>query len=304
MSIFKREKAQPAQAAVAEVHSEHEFDELSSVASALEKEIENDPAAKAALELEGMELSPGAKSLLDRALDNLSKNKGENLPDADAKVVARLRSDLIEAAGNDLGLVLDVLVDSCGKPQEISGVVYSTCFNIVKAATFIANLDYRRYLDPRAEFDLSIYTGSKGEDGVDERDGGRHGAADLREEDQDHAPIGLDTPLDRELALLKSLYGEHIEDASEVFAQSLSDLRLFMQLTAESFGWDPNAGMPFMFVQEANGSFTPISDVHTALDVSEVKRKESQRRRREQEALRLVAAADKARAILKARLAR
>lgn len=294
MGIFSREKAKPAQASIADsTDGHHEADdaaleaqEQQTEAHALEAHIaEDDPAAKAMLELEGFRMTPGAKSLLDRAMDNLSKNDGAGLEDPDARIAAKQRAALVEAAGNDLSVVIAALVASCeGNPRDIAPTVFSVCFNVLKSAVFIANLDYRRYLDPRADFDLTMYV-------------------DLRE-DEPSAPAGLATSVEREFEYFRETYGASCEDIEDVFACSLEDLRLWLQLTSESFGWDPDRPIPFAYMQRPDGGFDPINDPALALDNAEIKRKEGQKRRRERETARMSAAALKAQQMVAASLKR
>jgi len=284
MGIFNREKAKPAQASVADSKDGHhetddaalEQQEQATEAVALERHIaEDDPAAKAMLELESFSMTPGAKSLLDRAMDNLSNNDGAGLEDPDARIAVKQRAALVAAAGNDLSVVIAALVASCeDNPRDIAPTIFSVCFNVLKSAVFIANLDYRRYLDPRADFDLAMY-------------------ADPRE-DEPSAPAGMATHVEREFEYFRETYGASCEDLEDVFACALEDLRLFLQLTSESFGWDPDRPIPFAYMQRPDGGFDPINDPALALDNAEIKRKESQKKRRERESVRLAAAASAA----------
>lgn len=302
MNIFKRNTksvATPAVASVAEDEhrNEHQHDDTIAQIAALEAEIENDPAAKAALELETFALTPGAKHLLDLALDNMSTNTGEGIDDPQQRASIRLRAELIDAAGGDLSVVIEALVASCEKPTEVAPSLYSLLYNVVKSAGFYANLDYRRYLDPRADFDLSPYAPQgdeawKAANGVDSAMHG-NGSPDKREDDPS-APDGLDTVVDRELALYRSLYGAEVIEDGDVILCAWSDLRMFCQLTVESYGWEGD-DMPFTFAQETDGSFTPISDVRTAIDAIEINRQKSRARRAEREAVRVSAAIERAR---------
>jgi hypothetical protein len=293
MGIFRRnDKAKTASASVADEQGQHEHDDTAleaqeqhTEAVALEKHIlDDDPMAKAALELESFSMTPGAKSLLDRAMDNLSRNNGDGIEDPDARIAIKQRAALVDAAGGDLSVVIAALCAACeGSPRDIAPTIYSLCFNILKSAVFIANLDYRRYLDPRADFDLTPYS-------------------DLREDDPS-APAGLDTAPDREFEYFRQTYGANCEDIEDIFACALEDLRLFLQLTSESFGWDPDRPIPFAFIPEGAG-FTAINDPALALDNAEIKRKEGQKRRRERESARLASAALKAQELVKAAVKR
>lgn len=296
MKIFKS-KADAATASTADdkARDEHIHDDTIAQIAALETEIEKDPAAKAALELEDFQLTPGAKHLLDLALDNMSTNDGQGIDDPQARDSVRLRAALIEAAGNDLGVVIEALVASCEKPQDVAPSLYSMLYNVVKSAGFYANLDYRRYLDPRAEFDMSSYLSAEGKARIDRELDGEHGSPDRREDDPS-APDGLDTYVDRELALYRQLYGAEVIEDGDVILCAWSDLRLFCQLTVESYGWEGDE-MPFTFVQETDGSFTPVHDVRTAIDALEIKRQQSRAKRAEREAARVSAAIERARAM-------
>ncbi len=315
MGLFNRNKADSATASVADDNGKHAADdaklaaqEEATEAHALEQHIaEDDPAAKAMLELESFRLTPGAKSLLDRAMDNVAKNDGSGIEDPDARIAIKQRAALVEAAGNDLSVIIAALCASCeDNPRDIAPAVYSLCFNILKSAVFIANLDYRRYLDPRADFDLLPYGGAKyGQMTVEREALGTDGdfAADQREETRE-APAGLDSMVEREFNYFRETYGSGLEDYEDVFACALEDLRLFLQLTSESFGWDPDRPIPFAFIQTPEGTFEPINDPALALDHTEIKRKESLKRRREREGARMANAAKVAAQLVAKSLAR
>ena len=55
--------------------------------------------------------------------------------------------------------------------------------------------------------------------------------------------------------------------------------------------------MPFAYTQELDGTFTPITDVRTAIDALEINRQKSRARRAEREATRVSAAIERARAL-------
>lgn len=290
MNLFKSKKieAEPATASVAEdeARKDHVHDGIDAEIKALETAIDDDPAARAALELESFEITPGAKHLLDLALDNMSTNTGEGIDDPQARDSIKLRAALIEAANNDLGVVIEAMVDSCEKPTDVAPTLYSLLYNVVKSAGFYANLDYRRWCDPLQDFDLGAY-GKAGE--LDDSN-----SSDPREDDPS-APDGLDHRVDREIAFFRSLYGAEVVEDGDVILAAWSDLRLFCQLTAESYGWEADSDMPFVFAQETDGTFTPITDVRTAIDVLEINRKKSRARRAEREATKLNAAIERAR---------
>ena len=258
--------------------------------------VSDDPAVLAAMQLAEFRITPGAKSLLDRALDNLSTNTGQGIDDPDARTAIQQRAALIDASGNDLSIAIEAMVASCEKPTDIGPALYSLCFNVLKAAGFICNLDYRRWLDPRADFDLGIY----GRDGELDKDATSEDPRD----DEPSAPYGLDTTIDRELQFFRETYGVGVEDIEDVFPEALRDLRLLLQLTIESYGWKSENGdsLPYAVVMTPDNKFESITDAKVALDHFEIKRKESQTRRRAAEAVRMSAAAERARALVKAAL--
>mgnify|MGYP007027769357 FL=1 len=278
-------------------------------------EDQMDSAQRAAAELEEYNLTPGAKNLLDRAMDNLGQNNGGNIEDADARAEVQMRAELISAAGNDLSIVIEALVDSASRPQEVGASLYRLSYQIIKSAGFLANMDRQRWLDPRGDFDLfaSAYTTHvdtrRGEDGNDPRDTIDVGSADRRE-DEPSAPDGLMTSVDRQIEWLRETYGSMVEEEDDVFAASLADLRLFLQLTIESFGWNMDAAnrmdgeLPYVSVMNADGSFERITDPVVALDHHEIKRQESRIKRRERQAVQMSAAQERAKAILAKRMAR
>jgi len=298
MGIFrKNETAQAAAASTADDTARAEHDDTDNEIAALERDVENDPAAAAAEALEHYTLTPGAKSLLDRALDNLSQSDGAAIEDPDFKQTVKMRAALLDASGNDLPLALSSIVDACrDDAKSIASLVYSLCYNVLKQSVFYANLDYRRYLDPRGDFDLAPYVRARVEDealGVD----GFY--VDAREEQRD-APPGLDNTIDREWAYFRGVYGPGVEVTEDIFAASLTDLRIYLQLTTEAFGWDAERPMAYANIAESNGTFTPITDAQQALDHSEVQWKLKRRQRAAKDNSRLMAAADRAKAALAA----
>ncbi len=278
-NIFRRTQlADAATASIPDDNGNHQSDDLQQEINALQREVDNDPAAKAAQELETFNLTPGSKSLLDRAMDNLAKNTGDGLDDPDARMNAKLRASLIGAAGNNLRVVIAATAETVDKPTDIGPALYSLFYNVVKAAGFIANLDYRRWLDPNADFDMAMY--------VDRR------------EDEPSAPDGMDTDIDRQLAWFQTMYGSGVEDEGDVIKRAFSDLRDYLQLTLEAFGSDPNRIIPLAMVMKPDGKFDELHDPTVALDHYEIKRVESRKRRNERESARMQKAAERAQAIL------
>lgn len=229
--------------------------------------------------LEEFEVTPGMRSLMERALDNVAKNTGQNLEDPAAKAKADAFATIILASGHDLAVAIEILVES-EAPSKLAGTVYSFLYTILKAAVFIGNLDYRRALDPEADLDTTLY-------------------ADAREARRD-APPGLE--------------GDPVPTPVEdLITQALGDLQLFLTLTANVHGWDPKGSdgeptgelIPFDNVMSASGgSFTPIRSVSEALDRQEVKRKAAQAKRADAFAALKAKSAGAAKAILAKALAR
>ena len=279
---------------------------ISAETAAYVKQLESDaarkedPAGWAAEQLSNYVLSPGAQSLLDRAIDNVARNTGVGLNDEDAKADARMRGEILTAAGNNLGVAIAAL-SSEADGDEAASIVHSLCFNVLKSAVFIGNLDYRRFLDPAQDNDLHLYMreydARKGEDGRDPRTD----PAFETDNRQDHSPLegdtGFETGAEYQLASLRTLYGDiHAEE--DVVAASLQDLRFHFQLLTESFGWPVDRPMPFANVMEPDGTFTPITDAGMALDATELRRQASRAKKRARQGALVNAAAARAREML------
>lgn len=229
----------------------------------LEKEAAESPAAKAGQELAEFDLSDLAKDILARAIENASRNTGNGIVDQQAKDKIRSTAELLQACDLDLGKTLLVLGESV-PVTELPNLVYSTCFSVMKAVAFLGNLMYRKALDPK--------------------DGEGRPVADHR--DDREAPYGL---------------GPDGEDGITMYAQILQavdDLRLYLQLLTEMYGWDPLNPMPFAYMQEKDGTFTPIHGVEQAFDYLEIRRKEAQAKRQERQAAAISTAAANAKDIL------
>jgi hypothetical protein len=292
MKLFKT-KADEAQASVAGDDGAHAVDGDAQAIAALEADLAADPTAAAAIALSEYTLTPGARSLLDRAVDNLATNDGAAIEDPEFKQGVKLRAMLLNAAGGDLSVAIACIVDACrDEPKSISGLVYSLCYNTLKQAVFYANLDYRRYLDPRGDFDLTPYEGQR----VEDEALGHEFAADAREERR-APPLGMEDEIDREWAHFREVYGTGVEITEDIFAAALTDLRIYLQLTTEAFGWDAQRPMAFANIAEPNGTFTPITDARQALDHSEVQRKLRRKERAVKDNARIFAAAERAKEI-------
>lgn len=253
----------------------------------LQKEIEaerhEDPITFAAEQLSDFKLTPGARSLLDRAMDNLSTSNGQGIKDEDARAEIQDRAAFIKGCGNDLSIAISSLVEVVD-PLDAPGAVYSLLFNVLKAAVFIGNLDLRRYLDPDQDYDLENY-------------------ADKREEHRD-APYGMETREEREFQHMRQLYGADFQSFEDAPACALSDLRYFFQLNVESLGWNPDNVMPFSMSMNPDGTFAPINDPQQALDAAELRRQASRAKKRDQRSKTLAAAQKAATEKVKAALAR
>lgn len=272
--------------------------------AALEADAATDPQMEAAAAAEVYDLTPGARSLLDRAVDSLSSADGASIEDPDFKLAVRNRSALLSASGGDLAVALSCIVQAMSAdPRAISGTVYSLCYATLKQAVFYCNLDYRRYLDPRGDFDLTSYRhpniGDDYNPAVVQEALGLDFSADQREERRD-APPGLDSELEREWAYFGAVYGSTVDSTEDVFAASLADLRTYLQLLTEAFGWTPDSPMPYANVMRPDGGFDPITDPMVALDNQELSNKERRKVRQVKQANAMLAAAQIAAARLTA----
>lgn len=253
------------------------MDDLGREANALEAHIEAEKAAETdeerrVREFGEFKLTPLAKALLDRACENVASNMGSNTMDESTQKQIQERAALFASCDNDLSLVVDAIVEALGEsdPRECSSVIYSTSFAVQKASNFIANLWYRRALDPVHDEDLA--TG-----GSVKRDDGASFAADRREELREPI-IGLGPE-------------KTDEDPVQNVVDAYVEVHDFLQLLTECFGWDPDRSMPFCFVTEDNGAtFRPITDAMQALDISEVKARQSRKRREVRQTQALAAA--------------
>lgn len=270
-------------------------DPLADEIAALEAAFEVDPQMAAAEQAEAYNLTPGAKSLLDRSIDSLATSDGNSIEDPDFKQSIRSRAALLNATGNDLAVAISCIVDAMASdPKSIAGTVYSLCYSVLKQAVFFANLDMRRYLDPRGDFDLTIYRHANvGEDYNPQavlEALGTDFAADAREERRT-PPAGCDSELEREWAYYSAVYGADVETTEDIFGASLSDLRTYLQLLTEAFGWDAQSPMAYANVMNPDGTFTPIHDAATALDHQEVMGKERRKVKQAKQASAMLLAA-------------
>lgn len=292
-----------------------------------EPRTEEEAMAYAAEKLEALDLGHGSWTLIDRALDNISKNTGVGLTDEDARQRAKELAVLVNATDNQL----DVLVSAIAQATPVLErglAVRNVLYRVLQQCVFYANLDYRqaegmdlysdeatvaaffeRYVSSQyVEEALARVVGDQVLSADDERE--REASDDIR------SNLGYDTMRDIQLAYLHEKYNVgssgdrrylvtvENDDVAQAVLQALIDIQLLFDLTAQSYGWDPHQPVPYAFVQEKDGSFTPINDAQTALDAQEIKRVAAQKRRREQRSTQMAKAQDIAAAIVAASLKR
>lgn len=229
--------------------------------------------------LQNFELTPGTANLLDRATENIVNSNVSNFTNAQSRADMSARIALLKACDGDLGIALQS-INMVHQPKDVPGEVKGLLFTLLKAATFLANIDYRRALDANAEFDYSLYSPiiTKGEDSNDKYDADfRQFLVDRRE---DNSPLegksGHPTRHEQQLEAMQELYGKDFQCMEDAVISSLQDLQLFFQLQAEAHGWyDPSGPIPYMVTVE-NGDtdkpiFHSITSAMEALDEQEVK---------------------------------
>lgn len=280
-------------------------EQLAAEEAALAAQVAADAAkvVTAGDKLKDFRLTHLAKALLDKATVNVADNTGRGLEDPVARDMAETLAGIFDQCGHDLSKVLDFTMEAMGDdPQAALTFIYKECYAVQKALNFIGNMAYRRALDPKGDFDLDKFV-------------------DYREEERS-APFGLD-PLgtwdderraDHEDGIIRdaSLGNEHDRAKAdhELIFDALQDLHVLLQLTVESFGWEPvtsdgrDNSMPYMVVQEKDESFRQIHNLEECLDLMEIRYKESRAKRQQKQldGLRKIQAA--ARAGLKSALAK
>lgn len=280
-----------------------------------EPRTEEEQMAHAAERLEKLELGHGSWTLIDRALDNIARNTGAGLTDEDARQRAKELAMLVSATDNQL----DVLVSAIAQATPVLDrglAVRNVLYRVLQQCVFYANLDYRqaegidaysdettvaaffeRYVSSQyVEEALARVVDDQVLSTEDEREKEQHDAAT--------SDMGFEAMRDIQLRYLSEKYGVDAASLEEAVLQALQDVQLLFDLTAQSYGWDPNQPVPYGFVQEKDGSFTPINDAQTALDAQEIKRVAAQKRRREQRSEQMAKAQDIAAAIVAASLKR
>lgn len=268
---------------------------------------EAEAMAEAAEKLGKLELGEGSWSLVDRALDSIARNSGTGLDDPDAVARAKQNAALARIADGDLNAIIQGLI-AVSAPADVAGNVYSYLYGVLKQAVFFANLDYRfaegmdQYSDEAAvqEFFVRYVSSTYVEEALGRVVEGRVLSADdtreFEQERRQRSDQGFEDRREIELAYLRERYGA--EDPAEAVKQALEDLHLFFGLTVESLGWDSARPLPYGNVREADGKFTPITDVQNALDAAEISRQASQKRRREKRAADMANAAEAVAAIM------
>lgn len=251
------------------------LEQLDRLEESLAKVLGTDPEAAmvaAAEDLKTFPLTRLARKLLDQAMDNVSKSTGSGMTDDIARDKIQSQAALVSACGNDLTTTVQYLSEALeDDPLSIANSVYSICFSVMKAVVFIGNMQYRRSLDPRGDYDLEKYV-------------------DYREEERE-APYGLgrDVPDEFDCKM----------DAWSQIETAVDDLRAYLQLLTEAFGWDPERPMPFLNTTDDDGvTFTPIHDVITAFDITQVKSQASRAKRAAKQSAAMLNAAKRARAAL------
>lgn len=268
---------------------------------------EEDLMAEAAHKLEALELPVGAWSLIDRAVDSLSRNTGAGLEDPDAVERAKQLAGLAKIADGRLDIIVQAIIESTPVVDR-PGAVYSTLYRVLQNCVFFANLDYQQAqkLDVYSEdavveewftrYVSSSYVEEALARVVEDRVLGVDDAREKDEDDKRHSDMGFEDRRDAQLRALSEVYGsEELEDA---VLQALNDVRLYFQLTCESLGWDVLRPMPFGNTRNPDGTFTPIEDAQTAIDAAEIKRQASLVRRREARRAQMSKAQEAAAAII------
>lgn len=214
----------------------------------------------------GFAFSPYAKGLLNRAIRNICENKGDKVEDPTARLEIRNRSELLDACGGDISVAVTCLGEVGGDEKQTASSVYSLCYAVMKATCFFANIDLRRFLDPRDE-DASL----------EQR-------ADLRE-DHREPPYGLGA--------------EHPdpEFSDSTIIEALRDINLMLVTLAEAFGWEDRsgAGLPYVTAMDKDGKFTQFHDPVQALDYIETQRAVRRAKQRDARSAQMAIATKRAR---------
>lgn len=235
-----------------------------------------------------LKLRPMVLQLLEAACQNVAQSNGAGMPDEDARAEIQDRAALFAVCDGDLSAVLRTLADTLDS-TSVPGQAYAACYAVQKAANFIGNMKYRAALatdeDRRAE---GVMRGDEVGQSFDDahRD----------------APPGLGA--DGEEPLDFGNVTEHADTTlrkDQEVLEAFEELHVYLQLLPEAFGWDADAPMPYLYVANKDGTFAPVWGAEHALDIMEIRSKESRARRakRRSEGLRAALAGAKA-ALLRA----
>lgn len=267
---------------------------------------EEETMRRASEALQTLELAPGSWSLIDRALDSLSRNDGRGLQDPDAREEAQQLAALVRACDNDLATLVQAVV-SATPTLDVPGQLYRVLYRVLKNCVFFANLDYRAaegmdaYSDEatvQAFFERyvsSTYVEEALGRVVDDQVLSYEDTREKEFDDFMRSEQGYELRREIELQYMREKYGS--DELTEAVVRALEDVRLLFQYQLESVGWPNERPMPYANTQNRDGTFTPITDAMTALDAAEVARRASQQRRRE-ERLRTLAKAQAAAAAI------
>jgi hypothetical protein len=256
---------------------------------------EEEAMEQAAEKLGTIELGAGSWSLIDRALDSLSRNTGAGLDDPDAVQRAKEMAALVKATDNQLNVLVEAI--ALATPVLDRGAaVYSTLYRVLSQCVFFANLDYRQAegMDAYAneatvQAFFERYVGSQYVEEalarvVDDQVLSEDDVREKIQSDQRSSDMGFEQRRDIELGYLADKYGVDAANIEEAVVAALQDIQLMFDLTAQVWGWPVDRPIAYANVQNPNGTYTPITDAMTALDAQEIKREAAQKRRREKRA--------------------
>lgn len=238
-------------------------------------DAETDPQGVAAGRLADYRLTPLSLTLLDKAIVNVAENNGRAITDPQQKDQVLFRGEILANSGHDLSVAIDTIIEAVDT-LSAPGLIYNLVFNIQKAVNFVGSVLYRQALDPNQDIDLVQY-------------------ADYREEDTERAaPYGLG--VEHEDINARRYEGQL---KCDVVKDAIDELHIYLQLVTEAFGWDPEQPMPYMFLQNKDGSFKSVWDLNLMLDIMEIRRQEARAKRDAERSKNLGAALARSRALLK-----
>ncbi len=232
---------------------------------------------EAQAKLGDLRLRPMTLTLLAAACANVASSDGRGISDADARQEIQDRAALFVAFGNELPDVLDCIADSVAI-EDVPGQVYSTCFAVQKATNFVTNLKYRTALDADDGEGIPVH--------------------DHRERSEPPCGLGPEGEEPVEFDGVREHADAWIEPHIEILT-AYEELHVYLQLLAEAYGWDTESPMPYLFVAQLDGTFNAVHGAEHALDIMEVRSKESRARRAKKRSAGLQAALAGARTMLK-----